>query len=88
MNLANGNIFLNPKTNRLFTSIWLSNRTKLIYCFSFHTLRKVSAKEVLKVIGLSGAQKHLAHERISSTDKYLKVTEEDYLTRLSKFYKE
>jgi integrase len=83
MNLDRGYIFLNVNTNRLYTRMWLSKRTSLRYGFSFHTLRKISATSVLKEVGLLGAQKHLAHKRISSTDKYLGVTENDHLSRLA-----
>jgi integrase len=86
MNITDGYIFTNPKTNNLFSRIWLSKRTKLRYGFSFHTLRKISAKRILEVGMLSDAQKHLGHKRISSTDHYLKVTENDSLDRVSSLY--
>ncbi len=87
MNIDSGYIFTNPKTNKLFSRIWLSKRTKLRYGFSFHTLRKISAKRILEVGMLSDAQKHLGHKRISSTDHYLDVTENDSLDRISSLYR-
>lgn len=86
LNIATEYIFINPITNSLFSRIWLSKRTKLRYGFSFHTLRKISAKRILEVGTLSDAQRHLAHKRISSTDKYLNVTENNSLDRLSSLY--
>ena len=86
LNISDGYIFRNPKTDRLFSRIWLTKRTKLRYGFSFHTLRKISAKRILEVGMLSDAQKHLGHKRISSTDHYLKVTENDSLDRISSLY--
>ena len=84
--LDSGYIFTNPKTNSLFTRIWLSKRTNLIYGFSFHTLRKISAKRILEVGTLADAKRHLAHKRISSTDAYLKVSEKNSLDRVSSLY--
>ena len=84
--LDSGYIFTNPKTNSLFTRIWLSKRTSLRYGFSFHTLRKISAKRILEVGTLADAQRHLAHKRITSTDAYLGVTEKDSLDRVSSLY--
>lgn len=85
-NLPDGYIFTNPKTDKLFTRIWLTKRTKLRYGFSFHTLRKISAKRLLEVGTIADAQRHLAHSRISSTNTYLKVSEEDSLDRVGKLY--
>ena len=84
--LDSGYIFTNPKTNSLFTRIWLSKRTNLRYGFSFHTLRKISAKRILEVGTLADAKRHLAHKRISSTDAYLKVSEKNSLDRVSSLY--
>jgi len=64
--------------------MWLSKRTSLRYGFSFHTLRKNISNISIKrswVVGVH--KKHLAHKRISSTDKYLGVTENDHLSRLA-----
>ena len=87
LNINSGYIFSNPKTGNLFTRIWLTKRTKLRYGFSFHNLRKISAKRILEVGTLADAQRHLAHKRISSTDAYLKVTEQNSLDRVSVLYK-
>ena len=87
LNINNGYIFTNPRTNNLFTRIWLTKRTNLRYGFSFHNLRKISAKRILEVGTLADAQRHLAHKRISSTDAYLKVTEQNSLDRLASLYK-
>ena len=87
LKIHSGYIFINPKTDRLFTRIWLTKRMKLRYGFSFHNLRKISAKRILEVGTLADAQRHLAHKRISSTDAYLKVSVEDSLDRLSVLYK-
>ena len=87
MNIDSGHIFSNPKTGNLFTRIWLTNRTNLRYGFSFHNLRKISAKRILEVGTLADAQRHLAHKRISSTDAYLKVTEQNSLDRVSVLYR-
>jgi integrase len=81
-------IFTNPNTNQRFTRFWLYKRAKLRYGFTFHTLRKISAKRILDVGTLADAQRHLAHKRISSTDKYLGVSEKDSLDRLSVLYKD
>jgi integrase len=86
LNLPDGYIFTNPKTGNLFTRIWLTKRTNLRYGFSFHTLRKISAKRLLEVGTIADAQRHLAHKRISSTNTYLKVGEEDSLDRVGKLY--
>ena len=81
-------IFTNPNTNQRFTRFWLYKRAKLRYGFTFHTLRKISAKWILEGSTLVDAQRHLAHKRISSTDKYLGVSEKDSLDRLSVLYKD
>tara|TARA_R110000803_G_scaffold75961_2_gene140328 strand:- start:5224 stop:5769 length:546 start_codon:yes stop_codon:yes gene_type:complete len=86
LNLVSGYIFTNQNTESLYTRIWLSKRTSLRYGFSFHTLRKISAKRILEVGTLADAQRHLAHKRISSTDAYLKVTERNSLDRISNLY--
>jgi len=86
LSYMNDYIFTNPKTNNLYTRIWLSKRTKLRYGFSFHTLRKISAKRILEVGTLADAKRHLAHKRISSTDAYLKVSEKNSLDRISSLY--
>ena len=86
LNISDGYIFTNPKTNNLFTRIWLTKRTKLRYGFSFHTLRKISAKRILEIGTIADAQRHLCHSRISSTNTYLKVKENDSLDRLSSLY--
>ena len=80
-------IFTNPQTERLYTRIWLSKRTKMRYGFSFHTLRKISATFILNGSTLVDAQRHLAHKRISSTDRYLSVTERDSLDRIAHLYR-
>ena len=86
LSLTSGYIFTNPKTDKLFSRIWLSKRTNLRYGFSFHTLRKISAKRILEVGTLADAKRHLAHKRISSTDAYLKVSERNSLDRVSSLY--
>jgi integrase len=80
-------IFANKKNNnKLFSRIWLTKRTKLRYGFSFHELRRISAKWILKDGTILDAQKHLAHKRTTSTDKYLNITEQDYLDRMQHKY--
>lgn len=87
LNINSGNIFRNPNTGNLFSRIWLTKRTNIRYGFSFHNLRKISAKRVLEVGTLADAQRHLAHKRISSTDAYLKVSEQNSLDRLAVLYR-
>jgi integrase len=86
LNITEGYIFINPKTNKFFTREWLSKRSKLRYGFSFHTMRKISAKRMLEVGTLADAQRHLAHSKIASTNTYLKVGEQDSLDRISSLY--
>jgi integrase len=86
LSLTTDYIFTNPKTDSLFTRIWLSKRTNLKYGFSFHTLRKISAKRILEAGTLADAQRHLAHKRITSTNAYLGVSEKDGLDRVSSLY--
>jgi len=83
----NNNLFFNPKTCKLFTRIWLTKRTTLRYGFSFHNIRKISAKRILEVGTIADAQLHLAHKRITSTNTYLKVSEKDSLERIRSLYR-
>jgi len=79
-------LFTNPKTHKQFTRFWLYKRSKLMFGYNFHNLRKVSAKHILKVGTLADAQRHLAHKRITTTDHYLNVSEKDSLERIKSLY--
>mgnify|MGYP003679744587 CR=1 FL=1 len=56
-----------------------NRRTQKEFGINFHQLRKESAKNVATYKGVVMASKHLGHSRVSTTDIYLGVSEEEFL---------
>lgn len=79
-------VFFNASTqNNLVSRVSITRRCKNEFGFGFHEFRRMSAKNVASQGGVVIASKFLGHSRVSTTDIYLSVSDEDYLNQMSNY---
>ena len=72
-------IFYNEKKGSLMSRITANRRCTATFDFNFHNLRKIAGKNIAKQKGVVYASKFLGHSRVSTTDIYLRISDEQWL---------
>jgi len=78
----NDKIFFNSYKNTVLSRVTANRRTQKEFGINFHQLRKESAKNVATYKGVVMASKHLGHSRVSTTDIYLSVSDDEFLEQM------
>jgi len=72
-------IFYNEKKGSLMSRITANRRCTATFDFNFHNLRKIAGKNIANQKGVIYASKFLGHSRVSTTDIYLGISDEQWL---------
>ena len=72
-------IFYNAKKGSLMSRITANRRCTATFDFNFHNLRKIAGKNIANQKGVIYASKFLGHSRVSTTDIYLGISDEQWL---------
>jgi integrase len=73
-------VFYNYSTKtKLVNRLSITRRCKHEFDFTFHEFRRLSAKNIANQKGIVGAKNFLGHARVSTTDLYLNLSEDQYL---------
>lgn len=72
-------IFYNEKKGSLMSRITANRRCTATFNFNFHNLRKIAGKNIANQMGVVYASKFLGHSRVSTTDIYLGISDEQWL---------
>ena len=72
-------IFYNAKKGSLMSRITANRRCTATFDFNFHNLRKIAGKNIAKQKGVVYASKFLGHSRVSTTDIYLGISDEQFI---------
>jgi len=73
-------VFYNYSTKtKLVNRFSITRRCKNEFGFTFHKFRHISAKNIANQKGVVGAKNFLGHSRATTTDNYLKLSEDEYL---------
>jgi integrase len=72
-------IFYNEKKGSLMSRITANRRCTATFNFNFHNLRKIAGKNIANQKGVVSASKFLGHSRVSTTDIYLRISDEQWL---------
>ena len=71
-------IFYNDKKKTIMSRITANRKCNSIYGFNFHNLRKIAGKNIASQKGVVYASKFLGHSRVSTTDTYLGVSNNQF----------
>lgn len=77
------NIFFNPVKDALLHRGSVHRRIVKEFDIKPHDLRHLAGQRVCSQAGIPLAQKFLGHSRASTTDKYLNVSEDEYLNQMN-----
>lgn len=72
-------VFYNAKKGSLMSRITANRRCTATFDFNFHNLRKIAGKNIANQKGVIYASKFLGHSRVSTTDIYLGISDEQWL---------
>ena len=78
----NNSIFFNPSKKATLSRVTANRRTQKEFGLNFHQLRKESGRNIASQKGVVLASRFLGHSRVSTTDLYLSVSDNDYLTQM------
>ena len=72
-------VFYNAKKGSLMSRITANRRCTATFNFNFHNLRKIAGKNIANQRGVVSASKFLGHSRVSTTDIYLGISDEQFI---------
>ena len=78
----NQKIFYNHYKNSTMSRVTANVRTKNQYGINFHQLRKYAAKNICNQKGVVLTSRFLGHARVSTTDIYLRTSQDEYLNQM------
>ena len=89
MNRPSSRIFINPKTNKIYSKMWVGRNLKKCFIseckeaknegkvISSHSLRKSSGQLVYEKNGIEAARDFLQHQTYQVTKSYLSIGERE-----------
>jgi len=76
-------IFYNSSKGSVLSRVTANRRSQKEFEINFHQLRKESGRHVASQRGVVLASKFLGHSKVSTTDIYLNISDNDYLNQMS-----
>jgi integrase len=76
-------MFYNQSKGSVLSRVTANRRSQKEFDINFHQLRKESGRNVASQRGVVLASKFLGHSKVSTTDIYLNISDNDYLKQMT-----
>lgn len=76
-------MFYNQSKGSVLSRVTANRRSQKEFEINFHQLRKESGRNVASQKGVVLASKFLGHSKVSTTDIYLNISDNDYLNQMN-----